>query len=209
MRINGLGELGSMAGLGANEGDASGSDGRSHAGSGKEPGLELIQLPVAPQQRQQGWGQHHKAIAFALALAYADDHALRVDVGTLELTEFGDPDAGRIQGSEDRPMLEVAWGQQQRLDLVTTEDDGERLGPFGIGDEVDHPRAVQGGLVEKAEGTHGLDKDTLRGLLVEEVELIGADVLGSQTIRRGAKVLGKLGDIAQIPIDRVGRVVAD
>jgi hypothetical protein len=38
---------------------------------------------------------------------------------------------------------------------------------------------AQGGLVEKAEGTHGLDKDALGGLLVEEMELIGADVLGS------------------------------
>jgi hypothetical protein len=193
-----------MAGLGANEGDASGSDGRSHAGSGKEPGLELIQLPVAPQQRQQGWGQPHKAIAFALALAYADDHAVRVDVGTLELTEFGDPDAGRIQGSEDRPMLEVAWGQQQRLDLVTTEDDGERLGPFGIGDAVDHPRAVQGGLVEKAEGTHGRDKNALRGVRLEEMQLLGADVLRAEAIRRGAKVFGELGGVAQIAIDRVG-----
>ena len=43
---------------------------------------------------------------------------------------------------------------------------------------------------------------------MEEVELIGADVLGSQAIRRGAKVLRELGDVTQIPIDRVGRVVA-
>jgi len=44
---------------------------------------------------------------------------------------------------------------------------------------------------------------------VEEVELIGVDVLVSQAIRRGAKVLGKLGDVTQIPIDCMGRVVAD
>src|SRR5207247_8161041 len=105
-------------------------------------------------------------------------------------------------------MLEVAWGQQQGLDLVATEDDGERLGLLGVRDIVDHPWAAEGGLVEKAEGTHGLDKDALRGLLVEEVELVGADVLGSQAIRRGAKVLGELGEVAQIPIDRVKRVVA-
>jgi len=166
--------------------------------------LELIELPVAPQQREQIGGEHHHAVALAFALTHPDDHALRVDVGALKMAELGDPYARGIEGGENGAMLEVARGQQQRLDLVATEDDGERLGLFGIGEEVDHPRAAQGGLVEKAEGTHGLDKDALGGLLAEEVELVGADVLGSQAIRRGAKVLGELGDVAQIAIDRVG-----
>src|SRR5262249_14293082 len=183
MRINDLGELGGGARLAADMRDTRAGDRFGNAGTGKEPGLELIELPVAPQQWEQSGGEHHEAIAFALALAHADHHALGVDVGALELTEFGDPHAGRIQGGEDRTMLEVAWGQQQCLDLVATEDDGERLRLFGIGEEVDHPWAAQGGLVEKAESTHGLDKDALRGLLVEEVELVGADMLGSQAIR--------------------------
>jgi len=41
------------------------------------------------------------------------------------------------------------------------------------------------------------------------MELIGADVLGAETIRGGVKVLRELGDVAQIPVDRVGRVVAN
>jgi hypothetical protein len=85
------------------------------------------------------------------------DHALGVDVRTLELAELGDPHASRIEGGEDRAMLEVAWGQQQRLDLVAREDDRERLGLFGIGDTLHHPGTAQGGLVEKPQGTHGLD----------------------------------------------------
>jgi hypothetical protein len=46
-------------------------------------------------------------------------------------------------------------------------------------------------------------------VLVEEMELIGADVLGIEQVRRGPKVFGKLGDGAQIPVDRVGGVVAN
>ncbi len=42
---------------------------------------------------------------------------------------------------------------------------------------------------------------------VEQMELIGADVLRAKAIRGGAEVLGELGDIAQIAIDRMGRVV--
>ena len=59
---------------------------------------------------------------------------------------------------------------------------------------LDHPGAAQGGLVEKAEGTHRLDEDALGGLLVEEMELVGADVLGAEAIGGGAEVLGELGD---------------
>ena len=204
MRINDLGELGGVARLAADMRDTRAGDRFGNAGPGKEPGLELVQLPVAAQQWEQSGGEHHEAIPLAFALAHPDDHAVGVEVRALELAEFGDPHASRIEGGQDRAMLEVAWGQQQRLDLVAREDDRERLGFLGIGNILRHPRAAQGGLVEKAEGTHGLEKDALRGLLVEEVELVGTDVLGSQALRRGAKVLGELGDIAQIAIDRVG-----
>jgi hypothetical protein len=45
--------------------------------------------------------------------------------------------------------------------------------------------------------------------LFQEMELIGTDVLGSELIRGGLKMLGELGYIAQIAIDGVGREVAD
>src|SRR5262249_58737313 len=85
MRINRLGELGGVARLAADMGDTHAGDGLSDAVSGKEPGLELIELPIAPEQREQVPGEHHQAIAFALALAHLDDHALGVDVGAPEL----------------------------------------------------------------------------------------------------------------------------
>src|SRR6266568_9582939 len=69
--------------------------------SGKEPGRELIELPVAPEQRQEVRREHHQAITFPLALAHVDHHPLGVDVGALELTEFGDAEARGIEGSED------------------------------------------------------------------------------------------------------------
>jgi hypothetical protein len=209
MRINSLGQLGGTPGFFAHEGDTVAGDGLGDAVARKEPGLELIELPVASQQRQQIGRKPDHAITFPLALAHLDDHAFRVDVSAPELTELGDPQAGRREGGQDRAMLEVVWSEQQRLDLVATEDDRELLGLFGVWDIVHHPGTAQGGLVEKASGTHGLDEDALGGLGMEQMELRGADVLGSQAIRGGAKVLGELGDVAQRAIDRVGRVVAD
>jgi hypothetical protein len=134
---------------------------------------------------------------------------LGVDVGALEVTECGDPYARGREGGEKRTMLEVARRQQPCLDLVAPEDDGERLGLLGVRDIVHHPRTAQGRLVEKAEGTHGLDKDALGDLLVEKMELRGADVLSAEAIRRDVEVCGALGHVAQIPIDGVGRVVAN
>jgi hypothetical protein len=112
MGINGLGQLSHAAGLAADMGDAHTSDGLGDTVSGKEPGLELIELPLASQQREQIGGEHHEAITLPFALAYADDHALGVDVRALEVTEFRDPHTGGIEGGENGAMLEVTWGQQ-------------------------------------------------------------------------------------------------
>ena len=47
-------------------------------------------------------------------------------------------------------MFQVARSEEQRFDLIATEDHGEGLRLLGVREIVDHPRAAQGGLVEKA-----------------------------------------------------------
>jgi hypothetical protein len=47
MGINGLGQLGGMPGFFAPEGDPVAGDGLGDAVARKEPGLELIELPIA------------------------------------------------------------------------------------------------------------------------------------------------------------------
>src|SRR5215470_13636963 len=68
MGINGLGELGGVAGFFADEGDAIAGDRLGDAVARKEPGLQLIELPVAPPQRQEIGGEHYEAIALTFAL---------------------------------------------------------------------------------------------------------------------------------------------
>src|SRR5215470_3574623 len=173
-----LGELGRAAGLGANMGHAVAGDRLGDAVPRKEPRVEVIELPGAPQEREQVGGEHHEAIALALALAHVDHHPLGVNVGALELTEFGDADAGGVEGGQDHAMFQVAWREQQGLDLVTTENDGERLGLLGVRNVVDHPRTAQGSLVEKAEGTDRLNERAPGRLLLRNEELlVGADVV--------------------------------
>ena len=49
-------------------------------------------------------------------------------------------------------------------------------------DVVHRPRSVESLLIEKSQGRNGLDQDALMYLLIQEIELIGADVLGSELI---------------------------
>src|SRR5437870_12570756 len=121
MRINVRCELGGVARVTTDMGDTRARHGLGDAVSRQEPRLALIELPGAPQQREEIRGAHHQAIALAFALTPLDDHALGVDVGALKLTELGDPYARGIEGREDRAMFEVARRQNQCLDLVATE----------------------------------------------------------------------------------------
>jgi len=105
-------------------------------------------------------------------------------------------------------MREVGWGQHAGLDLVATEDDGERLGLLGVRDRVDHPRAGQGGRGAKASGTDRLHAGAPGRLLVrKEALLVGAEMVGASAIWGRVAVLGTLGDTAQRRVDGVGRVV--
>jgi WD40 repeat protein len=158
------------------------------------------------------------------------DLAATGNAAGLEIWSF-DPPQLRLRFPEELPAGRGALSGDGQL-LVSEDKDGtlwlrsleaetpRRSVPFGgsllcapfftsVGDIVDHPRTAQGGLIEKAEGTHGLDEDAFGDLLLEEMELIGADVLGAEAIGRGMEVLGELGHIAQIAINRVGRVVAN
>ena len=103
-----------------------------------------------------------------------------VDVSPLEMTEFGDAQARGIERGQDGAMFEVLGGQQEPLHFIAREDDGEGLGLFGIGNLLDHPGPFQGGLIEKAERTDRLDTEARRDLLLQQVELIGTDVLRAE-----------------------------
>ena len=79
-----------------------------------------------------------------------------------------------------------------------------------MGDVLDHPGHAQRRLIEEAEGTHGLlERRPRHVFLLDEVELVGAHVLRPEMLGRGVKMLGKLGDTAQIRANGMVRVVAE
>ena len=154
--------------------------------SREEPGPWLIPLPILPQEREQPGGQHDAAILLPFPLPNAQHHTAAVNIRDLELTEFGDPEAGGIERREDGACFEPAWGLEDGGDFRWAEDRREGFRPLGLRDE--HARLVEGDVVEKAQGTDGLHDERPRDVpLVDEIELILADVLGAQPIRSGPK----------------------
>ena len=58
----------------------------------------------------------------ALATRDAEDHALTVDVGDLELQEFTPTQARAVEGHQHRPVVEVLRAGDQPTDFVGAQD---------------------------------------------------------------------------------------
>jgi len=76
---------------------------------------------------------------------------------------------------------------------------------------VEEPeRAREGDGVEEPQGEAGLAVDVPGGVpVLDEVEQVGADVLGAEAVGRGVEVPGEVGDPAGVGLDRLGGAVAE
>jgi hypothetical protein len=69
---------------------------------------------------------------------------------------------------------------------------------------------AQGDAVEELEGEAGLLVDVTGDLpLLDQVEQVGADVLGPELVGRGVKVPGEIGDPVDVEADRLGGPVVE
>ena len=97
----------------------------------------------------------------------------------------------------------VGRGQQGGyFRLTQNRREGER--PSGIGDILQHPRASEGDAVEEAQRTDGLHHGGPGHLLVlDEKELIGADLLRAQVLGR-PPMPREVGDTTEVESRRRG-----
>jgi hypothetical protein len=179
VRMDGPGQLGGFPGLAANAPHPITCDGRREVRAGKEPGLRPQAFPRVAQQREEARGEQHQAIALAFTLADADHHALTLDVAGLELTQFRGAEPSGIEGSEDGAVFEMVWGDEQGRHFGATEDERQPLLPTRIRDILHHPGAAEGGLVAQASGRDRLNERAPGDLLLEQPQLVRADVRGA------------------------------
>ena len=178
--------------------------------SGEEVRPGPVGLPVLAEDRQQPRREHHVAVLVPLALADVDDHAGAVDVLDAEPGDLGEPQPAGVGGHEQRAVLGVLQRVEEPGHLVLAEDDRELLGRLGAGDLLDDPLPAQGDAVEELEGQAGLLVDVPGDLsLLDQVEQVGADVLGPEVFGRGVEVLGEIGDPVDVESDRLGGQVVE
>src|SRR5262245_33031884 len=209
MRMDGLAHTGLHPRVVADPADRFPPDWLGRIGSREEPGTWFIPLPILPEEGEEPRGEHDIPILLAFPLLDAEHHAGTVDISDLEVTEFGDPQTGGIEGGEHGSAFEMARGAEQRRDFGLTQDRRERFRPLGLGNVGEHLGLAERDVIEKAQGTDGLhDEGPGDVLLLDEIELILADLLGAKPRRGGPEMLSKLGHTAEIAFDRLRRIVA-
>ena len=133
-----------------------------------------------------------------------------VDVLDAEPGDLGEPQPAGVGGHEQRTVLGVLQRVEEACHLVLAEDDGERLGRLGAGHLFDDPLPAQGDAVEELQRQAGLLLDVAGGpSLLDEVEPVGADMLGPEVFGRGVEVPGEIGDPVDVESDRLGGQVVE
>ena len=104
----------------------------------------------------------------------------------------GHPQPRGIERGEDGAVFQVVGRGQQGGYFRLTQNRREGEGPSGMGDILQHPRASEGDAVEEAQRTDGLHHGGPGHLLVlDEKELIGADLLRAQVLGEVRKCRAK------------------
>ena len=99
---------------------------------GNKYSLRFLPTPVLAKCFQQRWAQRHIAILAALAFTDANDHALAVDVLTLQMSQFAASHAGGVQRHQQRSPEQCPAGVDQARDFVQAEHRRQPVtGPSG------------------------------------------------------------------------------
>ena len=164
--------------------------GALRAGAGKEPVPGPVDFPPGAQDRQQLRREHHVAVFLSLAVRDAQHHPFAVDGGHGKAHGLGDAQAGGVAGGQDGAMLGRLHPVEKLGHFFRAEHD--RQGPRLLrrGDHVvEGPPLLERDPIEEAERRHGDDQRARRETAFGgQVDLVGADVLGTETSRGTVEV---------------------
>ncbi len=177
--------------------------------AGEQPVFGMGKAVPFTQHRQQIGRQHDVAVLVALALLDADHHAGTIDVGDLEVDQFGDAQSGGVTGAQYDLIFEAGSGGEQTHDLVLAQDHRQLLGLLDVGDGGDQIVARCGDAVEESECRQGL-VDHMHGIAaVDQMEAEQPEVVGTRLVGRAAQKLGEDLDAVDIGPVGLGREVAE
>ena len=135
-------------------------------------------------------------------------HALAVDVGNLEIGQFGAPHADGIQGDQDGAVDGSESGFDKPGNFIGAQDDGEVQSLLRVRGLLHVPGLFERLDEEKPQGSHTL-VDGVVGQLpnAEEIRHVLADVFGAELIRRRFEIARKVLDGAEVGARGTLRVI--
>ena len=187
-------EVGPRAGLSADRLHAADKQWFGRVCPREKPFRRTMNAPVVTQHLKRPRREHDVAVLEHLSLLDADDHSLAVDVGDLEMTEFGNAQARGVDEGKHDTVFEVVHAFEKTRHLARAEHHGQALGLAGVRDGVAPPGAVQHAKVEKAQPLpREVDRVDRQAALLAQVEQVVPDFLQTEM----ARVLAEIGrDVA-------------
>jgi len=172
--------------------------------------LRRLRAPVLTQDRKQDRRQRNEAVLRPLPVTDMDHHALAVDVTHPKPSDLRDAKASRVRRQQHRQVLDVADAREQLLRLRPAQNHRQRLLLPGERDVPDVPVPLQRRSVQEPQGTHGgVERRPAHLPLLDQVDLVRADLLQAELARATAVVDRELLDAADVRLLRLESVVAN
>ena len=138
-----------------------------------------------------------------------DQHPLTVDRRDLQTHDLADPEAGRIGSRQGDTIAEACNRVQKADDLLGAQNRWQLLRLSAEDDPLERFLLLKRDPVEKAQRASDLIDMRPGILLGNEMQLIGADILHAETIRRTIEIATKLRHRINVRLLRHRREIAD
>jgi hypothetical protein len=154
--------------------------------------LRLRQAPIGPQDAQKLRRQHGVAFLAALSALDPDHHPFAVDITDLQCDHLRDAQAGRIRRGQGRAALQARHGFEKTHHLLGAEHHRQLAWLTSVGDPLRYLGARERDPVEETQRADDLIEARPGHALGRQMNLIGANILQAELIRRLAEILAKL-----------------
>src|SRR5579872_4798589 len=164
---------------------------------------------VFTESREQFSAQGHLPVDTALALDYAQHHALAVDVAHLQSAQLGTAEASTVEGHEHRAVVQVARRRDQLPDLARTKNHRQPKALFWIWQILLHVSTLQHLDIQEAESAdvqdHRVDGQFARS---KQVSVIAPKVVGTDLVDGRIDVAAEMLDRLEVRVNGGGSVIA-
>ena len=175
--------------------------------TGKQPQAGTDSLPRGAQNIKQTQRQHRGAILRALASFDVYKHAFAVDRSHFQPANLADAEAGRVGRRQRDPVPKSRNRLQEARDLLRRRNGRELVRLAAVDDPLERLLPAQRDAIEETQRASRLIYVRPRALLGDQMQLVRADILNTEPVRRFSKMAAEFSDRIDIRLLRRLRIV--